>query len=497
MRRLLFIFLFAATTLCNAQISRLGKNITYAFELHGETSNGDIAPFWFTSNKYGVSSTDPHSGYVRAIIKRSIEADSTRKWAIGYGLDMPIARNHTSNDIHQLYGEAQYKNLRLTVGAKELPMEFANSELSSGDMAMSINARPIPQLRLEMPDYWDIPGTRGWIGVKGHAAFGWFTDNSWQKSFTSVDPLPRYTNNSRYHSKAIYFRIGNEEHFPLTFAGGIRIDCQFGGEAWNLQQRIDASDNTDLSHVKLNSGLKSYWEALTFGGEDPNDGDFKNTSGNQLGSWHGSFNYKGDGWAVRGYFDHLFDDHSQIFWEYGWKDMTWGIEAQLPKNPIASTLLMELISTKDQTSSIYHDATSALPVQISGRDNYYNHQVYGGWQHWGMTMGNPLLLSPIYNANHKIAHYHNRIQATHLGIAGDPTADFHYRLLYTHLRSWGTYDEPLTDTKYNDFLLAELTVKPSRLKGWSLTAAFGLNSGNLLPKTTGGSITIRKEGIIR
>jgi hypothetical protein len=114
-----------------------------------------------------------------------------------------------------------------------------------------------------------------------------------------------------------------------------------------------------------------------------------------------------------------------------------------------------------------------------------------------MTMGNPLLLSAIYNTDNQIFTYHNRIKATHLGITGNPSKSFNYRILYTHMRSWGTYDYPLTDTKHNDFWFGELTFKPLRLKGWSVTGAFGMNRGDLLQKSTGGSLTIRKEGIIR
>lgn len=40
--------------------------------------------------------------------------------------------------------------------------------------------------------------------------------------------------------------------------------------------------------------------------------------------------------------------------------------------------------------------------QISAKDNYYNHYLYQGWQHWGMGIGNPLLPGPIYNKNGQI-----------------------------------------------------------------------------------------------
>jgi len=468
----------------------------YTVETQAAVSDGDVAPFWFTNNRYGLSTTDNESGYLRIGVKRDITADSLRKWAIGYGADIVLPHHFTSDFVvQQLYGELKYHRVLLTVGAKQLPMEFSNNELSTGDMAMGINARPIPQIRLELPDYLSIPGTNKWMGVRAHIAYGWMTDNNWQRSFISPNNI--YSANVRYHSKSIFFNFGKKDVFPLTFEGGIATATQFGGEAWNLKQRPDDTTFVDLSHVKLNNGPRGYWNALFFGGKDPNDGDFKNTEGNHVGSWHGSLTYHGKGWSVRAYFEHYFEDHSQLFFQYGWKDMTWGIETHLPPNPFVSTFVLEHLSTKDQTSAVYHDATDALPVQISGRDKYYSHQIYNGWEHWGMSIGNPLFISPVYHPKGFISMDHTRFKATHLGIAGDPTPQLHYRLLYTHMRSWGTYDKPLIDTQPNDFLLTELSFKPRRMHGWTFMGAFGMNHGEIIPNSVGGSLTIRKEGLLR
>ena len=498
MKRLFTLLLLTLAFLCSrAQVSRLATGVEYAGEVNMTVSDADIAPFWFTSNKYGLSSTAGNSGYIRATLKRPLNADSLHQWAIGYGIDLVVPHHYTSDFVvQQLYAELSYKIFKLTVGSKEFPMEFSNSELSTGDMAMGINARPVPQIRFETPAYQPVPGTNGWVGVKAFISYGWFTDNNWQKSFVLPDRI--HTADVLYHSKGIFFNFGNQDKFPLTFTGGISAATQFGGEVWNLMQRADDQSFKDFSHVCLNSGPKGYWHALTFGGSDPNDGNFKNTEGNHVGSWHGSLQYHGKGWTFRGYFDHLFEDHSQLFLQYGWKDMTWGIEATLPTNPILSTIVMEHLDTRDQTSPIYHDATENIPVQISGKDGYYNHQLYSSWQHWGMTMGNPLILSPIYND--QLGHIncrHNRIQATHIGFSGSPAQSLHYKVLYTRLRSWGTYDRPLPDTRFNDFLLAQLTFKPNLFKGWSVTGAFGMNRGNLMKQCVGGSFTLRKEGVIK
>ena len=168
-----------------------------------------------------------------------------------------------------------------------------------------------------------------------------------------------------------------------------------------------------------------------------------------------------------------------------------GAELTLPKNPFVTTLLYEYLNTKDQSSGIYHDSTPALNIHNCGIDNYYNHNYYG-WQHWGQAIGNPLLLSPIYNENHQLEFFHNRILSHHIGISGNPTSDVHYRLLWTFVKSWGTYLSPLTDPQSSHYYLTEIQFSPYWLQGWSFTAACGINHGQLLGNTCGGQITIRK-----
>ena len=134
--------------------------------------------------------------------------------------------------------------------------------------------------------------------------------------------------------------------------------------------------------------------------------------------------------------------------------------------------------------------------QISADDNYYNHYIYGGWQHQGMGMGNPLLPGPAYNADHSISFRSNRVRAHHLGISGQPSPEWGYRMLISFARHWGTYDIPLDQQRKQFSSLYEATYTPKWAKGWSASAALGLDRGNYLGNSTGGMLTIRKTGVI-
>ena len=187
-----------------------------------------------------------------------------------------------------------------------------------------------------------------------------------------------------------------------------------------------------------------------------------------------------------------------MFWQYGrWKDGQIGIEITLPKNRWVSSILWEDMSTKDQTGPILYDSfAGSLGYQISAGDNYYNNYCYQAWQHWGQGMGNPLLPGPIYNKDGKITFKSNRVRANHLGIEGNPSDEWNYRILVSFARHWGTYSTPLDKQRKQFSSLYEVTYSPQWAKGWSTSVSMGLDRGNYLGNSTGGMLSIKKTGSI-
>ena len=247
--------------------------------------------------------------------------------------------------------------------------------------------------------------------------------------------------------------------------------------------------------------LKAYWKALwpQAGGSDTPYGEQTNVEGNMLGSWNFALNYYLGKWKIRAYLEHYFEDHSQMFWEYGrWKDGQLGIEVTFPKNRWINTIVWEGLCTKDQTGpSLYNGFEGQFPeYQISGLDDYYNHYIYGAWQYKGLTMGNPLLPGPAYNEDHRISFKSNRVRAHHLGINGNPTQEWTYRILISFARHWGTYYSPLDKQRKQFSSLYETTYTPNWTKGWSTSIALGIDRGNYLGNSAGCMLTIKKTGNI-
>lgn len=477
-------------------IERASKHIQYDAEAQVSVSNGQT-PLWLTANKYGLSSVDGSNGYLRAGITRNAATDSLHKWRIGYGIDLAVGYNHQSTArVQQLYADFEYRLVRLSIGAKEQPMQLKNQRLSSGSQTLGINACPVPEIRFELPEYWSITGHSAWASIKGHIGYGMLTDGRFQRDYVAQDQ--HYARHALYHSKAGYLKLGNEKRFPVTFEGGLEMACLFGGTAYNA---VFDADGT-AKPIKMGHSLKDFVDA-TFGtGGDATDGaGYANATGNSLGSWLMRLNYHGNGWGASVYVDHFFEDHSQMFLQYGWKDALLGVELTLPDNPVAKHIVYEHISTLDQSGLVYHDHTEAIPDQISGQDNYYNHMLYAGWQHWGQAIGNPLFTSPLYRGDGSLEFTDNRFTAHHFGIDGTPTPWINYRILYSRERSKGSCVLPLASPRSTHSLLAEVGFTPERIghlntRGWSVTAAFGMDHGRLLGNNTGFQLTIAKHGLL-
>jgi len=487
------------------------EGIMYKGEMQSSTSFGDNTPLWLNANKYGLSSLDKSNGYLRASLSRPEMIDQDRKWGISYGLDMAVAYNYTSSFIvQQAFGEVRWLKGTLTVGAKEYPLELKNQQLSSGSQTLGINSRPVPQVRLALPDYWTIPALGYLVSLKGHIAYGMLTDGRWQHSF--VGDNGKWADKTLYHSKAGYLRIGDPDRYPLYFEAGIETACLFGGTLHNV-----TTNKTTRSSLSAPKDLKSFWSALVFAGDDVDETDYANVAGDQLGSWVARLSYENDYYYFGLYYDHFFEDHSQVAyfdydgygvgeeWKvkkenkyhlYKMKDMMLGLEFRVKDATWLNNVVFEYLYTKYQSGAIYHDHTYNISDHMAGLDNYYNHYLYSGWTHWGQVMGNPLYLSPVYQDG-KLYVGNNRFVAFHLGLSGNPVDELSYRVLATWQKGWGTYESPYVPKRTDVSVMAEASynLPPTFLDGgWNIKLGVGMDSGKIYGENCGFQLTISKTG---
>lgn len=487
-------------------------SLSYKIEMQASLSKNKT-PLWLNANKYGLSSLDETNGYVRAAVERSTDNMENRRWGLGYGLDVAVATGYTSTAIiQQAYAELRWLRGTLTVGSKEMPLELKNSVLSSGSQTLGMNARPVPQVRLALADYWPLPFGNNWLHIKGHIAFGKTTDDKWQKDFTHQQS--KYTEGALFHSKAGFLKIGNsDKFFPLSLEMGLEMATQFGGTMYTLQP-----DGSMLA-LKGERGIKAFWNAFWPGGSDVTETTYQNVEGNQLGSWMLRVNWESDSWVAGVYIDKYFEDHSSMFqldydgygegdeWQeklkrryllYDFKDWMLGFDLHFKYDRWINDIVFEYLYSKYQSGPIYHDHTRTIADHIGGIDNYYNHYLYTGWQHWGMGIGNALYRSPIYNDDGQIMFKDNRFLAFHFGIAGHPNKHFNYRFMSSYQEGLGTYALPYTKKHHNVSLLLEAgwNFTHGFLRGFSIRGSAGADFGGILGNNQGFQLTIAKKGFL-
>jgi len=478
MKRHLCVILFVNFYLLG--ISQVYNELNYKLESVVSYGKGRHNAFWLISNHYGKGSLEKKSAYLNITVNYPGKINENLSYK--FGLDIVGAYNHTANFfVHQAYGEVIYRNMLVTIGSKEYAMALKNPLLSSGGMTFSTNARPIPQVKIGTEDYITLWSGTPWFQLKGHVAYGRFTDDNFQKSF--AEGKSKYNRGVLYHSKALFMKFEGQR-VPLVFEGGLEMEAQFGGRIYNKNGEITS---------KIPSRFIDFLKVLIpmSGDEETTGADQVNVYGNHLGSWHASLAYAKERYRIRFYYEHFFEDHSQMFWQYGfWKDGLVGVEVGLLDFNWINGFVYEYIGTKDQTGPFLHDETDRIPDQISGNDNYYNHCSYSSWSHWGMGLGNPLIFSPVYNVNGDLSFRSNRMKAHHIGIKGQ-IFDVGYRVLFSHARHWGTYHNPLREVEINMHGMGEISYSPFKWKNWAFIFALGVDKSKLLGKNGSGMLTIR------
>lgn len=447
----------------------IGQSKYKSFAEFGTTiHSGDNIPLWQVSNQHGLSSID-NNAYTRGGIFYS---DSCSNLIFKTGLDIAVAKGFTSTFVvQQAYLDMNYRYFGLSIGSKELNSELLNQQLSSGGLTWSGNARPIPQIKVGILDYVRIAP---WAHVKAEISYGKWTDNNYQKEQVGTNYW--YTKNILYHHKSFFFRLGKTTS-PWQLDLGMSLDAQFGGNTVN---------HPYLHEQDLGNKIKDYFKIFF----PIKQSETKYYEGNLMGSEHLKLTFKQSDYQLSAYLENYYDDFSGMGKKNGF-DGLWGIEYKSKNKQAINGLVLEYYQTTNQSGPL-HGLDESIVKKTGGADDYYNHDVYPGWVHWGMTMANPLIASPIYNKDGNMTFKYNRVKAVHIGWSGDILNDLSYRAKLSFNRTWGTPFKPIPEILENFSTFAECTYCPEKLKGWNFTISGAFDTGNIYGDNLGMQLKIRK-----
>lgn len=488
--------------------SKIRRKLILSLESSGNIGSGDFAPFWFTSNRQGLSPTNSSGAMLKLGMDGGMILPSNFKF--NYGMEVAVAANYQSGFyLHQIYVEAGYKWLDLSLGAKERWGELVNPALSSGSLTWSGNSRPIPQIRLEVPEFTRLSILGHLVSLKGHIAYGWYQDSKWRAERAAIYSTPaQYTDRILHHSKSFFIRIGDSERFPLEFTGGIEMYARFGGVAHNI---FPAPDGTLYETHSFPSDIKAYLQAFL---PVNKPGEQTKENGNSYGSWHASLELTMEKWKYRLYYEHFFEDHSSMlgienkadmngqksYISYGfkrnWLDGLFGIEVTAPDNLPFKNIVFEVLNTRGQCGSVCNTPPGKVISEgVDGCDGMYDHSSYKGTSNYGYYSGSPILISPIYNKDGNLGPISNRALMFHLGIDGMIASKISYRLLMSHASHWGTYYTPLQNREETTSILIEGFYHFKGNHGWRAGLSFGgdFGSNTILGNNKGIMLTVSRN----
>lgn len=438
-------------------------SLTYRIEQTITASDGTFAPFWLQNQHFGTISPQPFSTTLRATFAGRTTFTSTI--SLDYGLDAVLNAsngNASSGWIQQLFLHARWLIFDLTIGSQENQQLLTDRFLSSGALIFSPNSRPMPQISAGIDRFTSVPFTRNQIKFRGGITHGWFTDNT-------------YVPDIWLHHK--YFHLRLADRWPVRIQLGLDHMAQWGGKLPDQP----AQDFTLLA-------FKNIFLARS-GGDASSVYEKNNAMGNHILSEHARLEVEIGNFIGSLYWQNIIEDSP--FRLAPWKMMNredglWGLSVENKTLPVFQKVVFERINTTDQSGYI-HDKDGII---YGGQDSYFTNGTYlNDWAFHRRSIGNPLILSPLYNPDDSFRIQHIWINAYHLGFSGQ-TKNWTYRFMGTQVKHYNLKLQPFTT---NNYWMAELTRK---IKSVGLSVRLAGDTGLFPGNTTGIQFVFKKSGTL-
>ncbi len=458
------------------------------------SSDSDFLPHYLVHNQFGEVDEDDRF-FIGGELRYSRKISSQLSLTTGFSFRNDLLSSH--------YAELIYGKLYLRVGRAKERVGGLFNNISSGSLALSENARPVPMISVGLVEYVDVPFLQGYFEVKGNLSHRWLEED-------------RYISNALLHGKTFYLRLDLDKHIGFKASSGVVHFAQYGG--------------TSPQGDKQPSGFSDYLRVF-FGAGIPNpDGTTEGESnglGNHFGIIETTVEQRIGKHMLKINYQKPFEDEGGIQY-VSLTDYLFGLEWTLPKSDGWITkLYAEWIQTKWQGGPGLPDATTEIPDEQANfgysfgqRDDTYNNWLYrSGWTYNGLVMGNPLFLTHARTLNfledypdYETSIANNRIRALHFGFEGNLSKSLSYRSLFTYTENFGTYaglyegrfswngvltnpnfDYPFRPGRIQKYMMVELFYKqPFEGLPFSFKLQLARDYGDLY-RATGASVSVHYE----
>ncbi|MCE7995828.1 MAG: capsule assembly Wzi family protein [Roseivirga sp.] len=375
-------------------------------------SGKSMLPFWFLGNNSARLNEDDHLGLWTSFDLSRKPSATTQKLNYFYGLEANgFAGSELRFSVIQAYAGIRTKFVDIHFGAREEFFGLNDTTLSIGNLFYGNNARPIPKVVVQTPNWRKSPIFGSFLSFKAYLAHGWLEKD-------------RYQSGAYLHQKYLYFRAQLLDK-RLQIIGGLHHSAQWSGH----------NDETGTGQP---SGLSDFWRILTAssGNENADRIDQLNALGNHLGTYDLNASFRLKKFTLTNYWQFMWEDKSGLT-PFNWRDGLVGFSIKKnSKQGLIYGFNLEIIRTNSQDAIKYDEEGN----EFIEPDNFFNNSIYqSGWTFDKRVIGNPifLILNPGARTNALVK---NMVNGVNLGLEGR-FKQISYRFNYRHLKTRGTFRE--------------------------------------------------------
>ena len=480
------------------------EEVKYSAKAIVNASTGNLAPFMIGSWN-ADRTTMKNTASAVFTIEKEMDYCSCKRFSWGAGAELMSGYNHevryeryddgtwgsewmspAAVTLRTLYAEARYRSLYAQIGMKDHQSKIVDGRLSSGDLVRSNNARAIPGITIGFVDFRDIPFTNGWLQIDGRIMYGKLTDNGFRrKQFSHYYGL--LATDLYYTYKYCYFRTKPSERFSVIF--GMQTAGMFGGNSKYYEY--------GKLHHEANIGFrfKDLFK-MFFPLQGNGNGYYE---GNSLGAWSMRARYRLQNESeLAVYWEKFFEDGSGIGCRNG-MDGLYGIQFTIPGQQWLGSVVVEYLDFRNQSGPLHwapgDHKKPTIGTESTGGDNYYNNDSFGPYTNYGMSIGSPMVVAPVYNLDGYPEYLYNRMRGVHFGALGNISPKLAYKLMAGWQKGYANGRIPLPYAKSDFSAMAGIDWQADRLcKGLSVSCKVAIDRGELRGDNFGAMLSVAYTG---
>jgi hypothetical protein len=434
-------------------------------------------PFWVHANQYGSVPVYGNFGLADVGIYKVYNPHNPRTLQWSAGIQAIASYGKTENVfLSDAYLAAKVNIFEILAGQQRMVSGLMDTTMSSGSLAMSNNARPIPRVQISIPKYFPLYFTNDFVSFKFAYSDGYLGPSD--INYGSVSRVPE----SFFHQKSLYIRLGNPKDRYKAYVG-VNHQAVWGGEAETTPIR-ELSRSTAYLYTIIGKTV-----------------DYRKI-GNHFGTVDIGGEWKGKDWSYFVYRQNIYETGS-LFKIINFSDGLNGISLKrLKARPKGATyfrfesFLLEVLGTKNQVNK---NPLSGLVIFEKG--NYYNSYLFTrGWSYYGAGIGTPLIpsasltRSDLPRSSSEFTN-NNRLWAFHTGITAS-WLDLKLAFKGTYSRNSGSFISSFGSVKQQVSVMLSAEKNLKFLKGSSVFGNVTSDYGDLYEHSTGLMIGFRKSGFL-